>query len=79
MTLAETDGGLSGTGSISGSGPPCTVSITGTRTGSRIDLGIGCPGFVGFAYEGRTRNPDTIAGRISGSGLPTMPLVLSKL
>jgi hypothetical protein len=76
MTLAEDSHGITGTGTLSGSGPSCDASISGSRHSAAITLSIACPGFIPIGFTGQRRNDSTINGHVTGSGLPTTPFDL---
>jgi hypothetical protein len=78
ITLTETSGGITGQGGISGSGPMCSLSIVGTRTGSKIHMDLTCQGFTPFTFVGTEQSAGRIQGTFSGSGLPDTPLSLKK-
>lgn len=71
MTLAQDGDQITGTGTITGTGPTCGVSIDGTRSGTAIALSITCPGFQPIGFSGEQHSRSTINGRVAGSGLPT--------
>jgi hypothetical protein len=79
VTLAETTQGITGHGTISGSGPTCTLAISGTRQGSRISLTLTCGGFQPFTFVGTERTATRIEGTFEGSGVPSTPLALRKV
>ena len=78
MTLAEDSHGITGTGTLAGSGPSCNANITGSRQAAAITLSIACSGFIPIAFSGQQRNDTTINGHVTGSGLPTTSFDLLK-
>lgn len=78
MTLAESPPHVTGTGTITGNGPDCNVTVTGTRTGAAVALNIKCPGFIPIGFTGNEQDPTTIVGHIAGSGYPSTTFDLIK-
>ena len=79
LILAEDGGTISGTGTISGSGPTCGLSIIGSRSGSSISMTITCPGFQPFSYTGSEKSSIRIEGHFEGSGVPKTAVTLRKV
>ena len=71
MSVVQEGSAITGTGTISGSGPTCGVSISGDRDGTEVSLSIACPGFQPIGFSGEQRSGSVINGSVSGSGLPT--------
>lgn len=79
LVLVEDGGGITGHGTISGSGPTCGVSVAGVRHGSTVSMNITCPGFQPFGYSGSQRSGARIEGHFEGSGVPRTSVVLNKV
>ena len=76
-SLTEQTGTIAGTGTLSGSGPTCTVSLTGTRNGDQVTLTISCPGFAAMTYAA-TLHSATMTGTVSGTGAPPFAFDLDR-
>jgi len=79
IAVTETAQGIAGTGTISGSGPTCSLSVSGTRQGSSISLVLTCTGFQPFTFAGTERTATRLEGTFEGSGVPATSLTLRKV
>jgi hypothetical protein len=79
LTIADNNGNLSGTGSLSGTQACNNVDVAGHRSGSQVNLSMTCPGFQPINFSGSLSSSGTgVTGNISGSGFSTTPFDLIK-
>jgi hypothetical protein len=77
--LLDTGGTITGTGSVIGAGIDCPPNITGTRSGSTVDLTFSCIGYMPFVFSASlSKDGRTLTGNLSGSGFDGTSLSLSK-
>jgi hypothetical protein len=68
-TLTEQGGTIVGTGTLSGVGPTCAISLSGTQAGNQVSLTISCPGYAPMTYAA-TLHSQNMSGTVSGTGAP---------
>lgn len=79
LAIADNNGTLTGTGSLSGTQSCNNVGVDGHRSGSQVTLGITCPGFQTINFDGSLSSSGAgITGNISGSGFSATPFDLIK-
>ena len=77
VVINDAGGTLSGSGTISGAGPTCAITIAGTRTKDHVNLAFACAGFQAIVFNGTVNSDASIVqGNISGSGYPVTPFDL---
>lgn len=78
LSLIEQDSVLTGSGTISGSGVECGVTIDGSRNGEQVAFDITCAPYAPIHYRGSRTGATKIVGQVFGSGLPRSDMNLIK-
>jgi hypothetical protein len=68
LRTTESDGQVSGTGSISTVSATIPISVKGTHAHPSIVLTAQSPGYNDFIFSGRFASADSIVGTLNGSG-----------
>jgi hypothetical protein len=78
LKTTESDGQVSGTGSISTLSATIPISVAGTHAHPSVVLTARSPGYNDFVFSGRFAGADSIVGTLNGSGFHDDSLALRR-
>ncbi len=77
VTLTETDGTVTGTGTLSVTGDALALSITGTYAPPNVSLQMSAPGYEPMNLSGEVSDEE-IDGTLNGSGFVNIAVTLRR-
>lgn len=77
LTLTESDGTVSGTGTLSVTGDALALTVTGTYAPPNVSLQMTSPGFEPLNLSGDVTE-DEIDGTLNGSGFVSIAVTLTR-
>ena len=81
LTLSDSDGAVTGSGTMFENGVPLSLSVVGTAANGTFSLTISRVGHAPFTYTGSVRvtgSATTLVGVGNGSGFQNQPITLTK-
>ena len=81
VSLADNNGTITGTGTMTENGTPFALTVTGSRTGSSFTLNVAEVEHAPFTFTGTVQGSGrgtTLTGIGNGSGLIDQPITLTK-
>jgi hypothetical protein len=78
LTLTETGGNVTGSGTLAGPGGTVSVTVTGTHSHPSVSLTLSLTGFNPAVFTGSFTNDNTIPGALNGSGFVNFGITITR-
>jgi hypothetical protein len=78
VTLNESSGNITGSGSLSGSGESLALNVTGNNAVNAVSLTMTAPGFEPVNFTGNITSATVMGGSLNGSGFNNFAMTFTK-